>query len=145
MLASEQRFGNDADSPVELSLGDGRTLHLRGTVDRIDRTAAGTIVVTDHKSGTGKGYRDLVPENPTLGATVFQLPAYAAAARRMVGDTEVEVRTEYGLMGKGNYERHGYTITAEVAELVAVQLAHVVDGIESGWFPNRPDRPGWHL
>ena len=28
---------------------------------------------------------------------------------------------------------------------MAVQLARVVDGIESGWFPNRPVRPGWHL
>ncbi len=145
VLASEQRFGNDPESSVELSLGDGRTLRMRGTVDRIDRTAAGTIVVTDHKSGAGKGYKGLGPDDPTLGATVFQLPAYAAAARRMVGDDDVEVRTEYGLMGKGDYERHGYTLTPDVVDLVAVQLAAVVDGIEAGWFPNRPVRPGWRL
>jgi ATP-dependent helicase/nuclease subunit B len=145
VLASEQRFGNDAEESVELSLGDGRTLRMRGTVDRIDRTAAGTIVVTDHKSGAGKGYKGLGPDDPTLGATVFQLPAYAAAARRMVGDADVEVRAEYGLMGKGGYERHGYTLTPDVVDLVGVQLARVVDGIEAGWFPNRPVRPGWHL
>ena len=57
-----------------LRVGEGRTLHLRGTVDRIDRTAEGTIVVTDHKSGAGKRYRDLGPDNPTLDATVFQDP-----------------------------------------------------------------------
>jgi ATP-dependent helicase/nuclease subunit B len=145
VLASEQRFGDDPDAPVEFSLGGGRSLRLRGTVDRIDRTADETIVVTDHKSGAGKRYRDLGPENPTLDATVFQLPAYAAAARSMVGDPHVVVRTEYGLMGKGDYERHGYTLTDDVARVVATQLGHVVDGIESGWYPNRPERPGWRM
>ena len=76
---------------------------------------------------------------------MFQLPAYAAAARSMVGDPAVEVRTEYGLMGKGEYERFGYTITPAVAELVSAQMAHVIDGIESGYFPNRPQRPGWRM
>jgi hypothetical protein len=145
VIASEQRFGRDPEHPVELPLGGGRTVQLTGTVDRIDRTADGTIVVTDHKSGGAKRYSGLGPENPTLDATVFQLPSYGAAARALVGEADVEVRTEYGLMGKGDYERFGFTLTPGVAELVSAQLAHVVDGIESGYFPNRPQRPGWRM
>src|SRR4029077_18181392 len=61
VLASEHRFGADSPDgrPVGLTLADGRTIGLRGTVDRIDRTADGTIVVTDHKSGAARKYEGL--------------------------------------------------------------------------------------
>ena len=147
VVASEQRFGADSPDgrPVGLALADGRTIGLRGTVDRIDRTADGTIVVTDHKSGAAKKYKDLTPDDPTLGATVFQLPAYAAAATTFVADHDAPVRAEYSLMGKGDYQRFGYTVTPEVAQLVAHGVQHVVDGIETGYFPHVPQRPGWRL
>ena len=147
VLASEHRFG--ADSPdgrsVGLALADGRTIGLRGTVDRIDRTADGTIVVTDHKSGAARKYEGLKADDPTLGATVFQLPAYAAAATTFVADRGAPVRAEYSLMGKGDYQRFGYTLTPPVADLVAHGLQLVVDGIETGFFPHVPERPGWRL
>ncbi len=147
VLASEHRFGADSPDgrPVGLAIADGRTIGLRGTVDRIDRTADGTIVVTDHKSGAAGKYKGLKADDPTLGATVFQLPAYAAAATTFVADHSAPVRAEYSLMGKGDYQRFGYTLTPAVAELVAHGLQLVVDGIETGFFPHVPERPGWRL
>ena len=145
VVASEHRFGADSPDgrPVGLALADGRTIGLRGTVDRIDRTADGTIVVTDHKSGGADKYKGLKDDDPTLAATVFQLPAYGAAATTFVADHGAPVHAEYSLMGKGNYERYGYTVTPSVADLVAHGLQHVVDGIETGFFPHVPARPGW--
>ena len=48
-------------------------------------------------------------------------------------------------MGKGDYKRFGYTVTPAVAHLVAQGLQLVVDGIEAGFFPHVPARPGWQL
>ncbi len=148
VIASEHRFGrrDDADAaPVTIAVPDGRTVELFGSVDRIDRTAGGGVVVTDHKTGKATKYRDLGPDDPTLGGRVFQLPAYAAAARALVGDPRVSVETEYSLLGKGDYSRVGYEMTTEVDDRVAAALDRVVRGIESGYFPNLPERPGWHL
>jgi hypothetical protein len=141
ILASEHRFGGD---DAALRLPDGRSLALEGSIDRVDRSADGRLVVTDHKSGRNR-YAKLGADDPTLGGTLFQLPAYAAAARSSFGPPDVGVIAEYGLLARGDYARPGLVIDHEVDRLVAEQVAAVVDGIESGWFPNRPERPGWRL
>ncbi len=46
-------------------VGDAR---LRGRVDRLERDAAGRLVVVDLKTGTSKPAKDDVPTNPQLGA-----------------------------------------------------------------------------
>jgi hypothetical protein len=102
-------------------------------------------VVTDHKTGGKAKFKDLSAEDPTAGGTLFQLPSYAAAARRRFGADDTVVLAEYGLMRKGGYERPGYTITPDVDDRVRRTLAHVVAGIEAGWFPNRPERPGYRF
>lgn len=140
VLASEQRFGGH---DITLALVDGRRVAIEGTIDRVDRTADGTLVVTDHKTGRNT-FRQLSADDPTLGASLFQLPSYAAAARALFGD-DTPVRAEYGLLRKGDYERPGVVLTDEVVARVGEQLTLVVDGIESGFFPNRPQRPGWRM
>jgi ATP-dependent helicase/nuclease subunit B len=154
VIASEHRFGHiDADAAnhdgadrvhVGIDIG-GRTIGLQGSIDRVDQTADGSIVVTDHKSGGSDKYRNLGPHDPTLGGSVFQLPAYALAARALVGRPDAEVVTEYGLMARGGYQRLGYTFDDAVEQVVAADVGHVVSGIESGYFPNRPERPGWRM
>ncbi len=141
VLASEMRF--DADDDVAIALPDGRRIALRGTVDRVDRTRSGHLVVTDHKSGDLKKFAGLSVDDPTLGGTLFQLPTYAAAARSRFGEPTTPVLAEYGLLRKGNYQRPGFLMTTAVDAAVGESLAHVVSGIESGLFPNVPDRPGW--
>ena len=143
VLASEMRFGGDDN--VVIRLPDGRGIQLQGSVDRVDRTRDGALVVTDHKTGGNTKFKDLSADDPTAGGTLFQLPSYAAAARARFGNDDTIVHAEYGLMSKGGYERPGYVITPEVDERVSAALAAVAAGIEAGYFPNRPERPGYRF
>lgn len=143
VVASELRF--DQADDVTVLLAGGRRLRFRGSIDRVDRTADGRLIVTDHKTGNDRDYGGLSEADPTLGATLLQLPAYAAAAQRLLGDDRTVVHAEYAFLGRANYRRHGYTFTPDVWDRVAADLTAVVDGIESGWFPARPERPGWRM
>ena len=140
VIASEERF----DGVATMRLIDGRAIAINGSIDRVDRAADGSLVVTDHKSGRNK-YKDISSDDPTVHGSLFQLPSYAAAARAVVGEPEAVVRAEYGLLRKGNYERPGVLIDETVDARVSEALTAVVAGIESGWYPHRPERPGWRM
>jgi hypothetical protein len=147
IIASEQRFGIDGD--VTVSLPDGRELAVYGSVDRIDRTPTG-LVVTDHKVGSRDPYKSIDRADPTSGGTRFQLPAYAAAASvlatapgRLPGLEPV--RAEYSFFGRGNYQRIGYELDADVWQQVAADLRHVVSGVEAGWFPATAIKPKFQI
>ena len=137
------RFGGD--DHVGIDLPDGRRIELEGSIDRVDATRDGGLVVTDHKTGAKTAFKGLTAEDPTVGGTLFQLPAYAAAARARFGGPDTVVIAEYGLMRKGGYERPGLVMTPDVDARVRVALATIVEGIEAGLFPNRPVRPGYHF
>lgn len=142
VLASERSFP-DVDEPIDLSLPDGRRLAMKGKIDRLDRRADGTLVVTDHKTGNDY-YRKLANDDPTLDGTVFQLPAYAAAALRWAGaDDDTAVRAEYSMFRKGRYNRPGIAFDSDVWNRVEHDLGEIVAGIEAGWFPRLPARPGF--
>ena len=143
VLASELRFG--ADDGVSIGLPDGRRIGLKGSIDRVDRMRDGHLVVTDHKSGSKDKFKDMSADDPTAGGTLFQLPSYAAAARARFGAPDTPVLAEYGLLRKGDYARPGLSMTPEVDARVSESLALVVAGIENGFFPNRPERPGWRF
>jgi ATP-dependent helicase/nuclease subunit B len=142
VLHSELAFGGDGD--VALPLPDGRSIAVRGVVDRIDALPDGSLVVTDHKTGSNK-FTALSDEDPTIGCTAFQLPAYAVAARVAASAPAAPVRAEYGMFDKGDYARPGIDVTIEVEQRIADATAAVVAGIEAGFFPNRPARPGFRL
>ena len=57
-VASELTFGRGGVPGVEVPLGDGRTLRIRGSIDRVDEGPAG-LVVTDYKTGKSKSYKNL--------------------------------------------------------------------------------------
>ena len=143
VLASEMRFGTDDGASI--ALPDGRRIGLKGSIDRVDRTRDGRLVVTDHKSGGKDKFKDMSTDDPTAGGSLFQLPSYAAAARVRFGAPDTPVLAEYGLLRKGDYARPGFAMTPEVDAEVSAALARVVAGIESGFFPNRPERPGWRF
>ena len=158
IVASEFDFSrrDDPASPaVTVDLPDGRRLAVRGQVDRLDRWADGRLVVTDHKTGKADGFAKLDASNPTLDGSVFQLPVYAAAALAHVaagdhdeqssdGNTPV-VRAEYSMFERGKYKRIGIDFDDQVWANVDAHLARVVDGIEAGWFPQVPERPGFRM
>lgn len=147
IVSSEQSFGYD--SPVELPLPDGGRLAVRGHIDRVDQTAEGHLLVTDHKTGGSDMFRPVEAE-PTAGGTKFQLPAYAAgalAARGIGVDRLVEhpVWAEYSFFKKGGYKRPGHLFDADAWAVVTADLGEVVDGVRAGYFPARPDEPGFQL
>ncbi|HEX4981312.1 MAG TPA: PD-(D/E)XK nuclease family protein, partial [Ilumatobacteraceae bacterium] len=141
LLSSERAFGAAGD--VTISLPSGRSLALKGSVDRIDVADDGSYVVTDHKTGSARSYRAISDSDPTASGTRLQLAAYAAATLALAGRPDATVRAEYSFFASGEYKRVGYTFTPAVWAEVAVWFEHVVDGIESGLYPATPERPTW--
>ena len=141
IVHSELRFGDDGE--VRLTLSDGRPLSFAGQIDRIDELPDGTLVVTDHKTGRADSLGKLSADAPTMGATRFQLPVYAAAAVQALGRPGNPVRAEYSFFEKGDFKRIGYTLDEHIWAQVGHDLALVVDGIESGFFPARAEPPAW--
>lgn len=140
LLASEHRFGTDGS--VTIALPDGRTIAFTGSIDRIDELPDGTLLVTDHKTGSARGFSE-IETDPTLGGTHFQLPVYAAAARVFTGRPDAPVRAEYAFFRKGEFKRYRTQLDDAAWKLAVTQLAEVVAGIESGLFPATPEPPGW--
>jgi RecB family exonuclease len=128
-VAAERRFDG-----VRFPLGDGRTLVLRGRIDRIDRAADGMLVVTDYKTGKIGPFRPIAGDCCDYGQRL-QLPVYAQAARAAFGDEHTVVRSEYWFTTRrGGFERIGHTIDETVLDRTRSALRTVVDGITGGVF-----------
>ncbi len=144
-LVTELQFGfrDSAHGPVELDWPDGRHLRVRGKADRIDRTADGSLVVIDYKSGRFDRYVKLNAHDPVLGGTCLQLPVYAYAARAVYASSDDEpVEACYWFVGRGDNRRIGYQVDASVAAVFMRAVRAIVDGIEAGMFIARPVPPG---
>jgi hypothetical protein len=140
-LAAELGFGCVGEQlpAVELALPDGRTLRVRGRIDRVDRTADGTIHVLDYKTGSARDFDKLSDENPVAGGTKLQLPIYGLAGRLAAADPGAPVRAEYWFAtSKAEFKRVGYDITPEVLQTTVAVVDVIVRGIEGGVFPPRP-------
>jgi ATP-dependent helicase/nuclease subunit B len=140
VISSEWRFGNDGD--VTLTLPSGRRLAVTGSIDRVDESVDG-FVVTDHKTGRSDRFRSISTDDPTAGGTMLQLPAYAAATLALTGRPDAPVRAEYSFFRAGGYKRVGYTFDERVWASVGQAVSGIVDGIEAGFYPSVPERPGW--
>ena len=140
LLSSEQQFGKDGR--VELILPDGRAVGFEGKVDRIDELPDGTLAVTDHKTGKPDKLGKVTPEDPTVGGRRFQLPVYGAAARALAGRPDAPVLAGYTYF-RPKFDHQALRVDDDVEARVAVELARVVTGIESGVYPAVPDAPGW--
>lgn len=128
---------------VTIDLGTGRTIELRGAIDRIDRDDAGKLFVIDYKTGSARDFNKLA-EDPILGGTRLQLVLYALAAQRLLSCEGVSVAGSYWFVtSKGGFQAHGYPITAELKEKGLRTVSKIIEGIESGLFPARPAAPGF--
>jgi ATP-dependent helicase/nuclease subunit B len=78
--------------------------------------------------------------DPTLGATRFQLPVYAAAARATLGRPDADVEARYSFF-REDFRTVAIRFDDDVWARVGVALEAVVAGIEAGVFPALPDRP----
>ncbi|MEO1063222.1 MAG: PD-(D/E)XK nuclease family protein [Actinomycetota bacterium] len=143
-VATELAFGMPkADhGPLHLALDDERRLLVRGSIDRVDRTDGGHVVL-DYKTGSAWRYRGLSEDDPVPGGTLLQLPLYAAAVRQILG-TDGEVLGQFWFVSsKGAFARHGYPVTTGVDERALAVVRTIVDGIEAGHFPLHPREPSW--
>ena len=147
-IRTELAFGMpDAEAPpVTVTLPGGRTLKLRGAVDRIDEKADGTLVVIDYKTGKSDDHRRLSAEDPTPGGTHLQLVLYGAAARQVLGRADVATEGAYWFVTtRGRFCTAGYAITPEVEAVALATVERIVDGIGAGIFPLHPSVPGWRM
>lgn len=139
-VAVEMPFGLEGRPPLEVALGDGRSVRLRGVADRVDR-GADRVVVLDYKTGSARGYRGL-DDDPVDRGRLLQLPAYALAARQELGDLPVAAYYWF-VSDRGGYAKIGYELTSEREERFLETLRVLADGIEAGRFPARPGDDDW--
>lgn len=141
-IFAELGFGFIGDSidAVEVALPDGRTLRVRGRIDRVDLAADGTLHVVDYKTGSyHEGFRDLLKGDPVGGGTKLQLPLYGLAGRAARRDALAPVRAEYWFVTtRGGFARCGYDIADDVIERTIEVLDVIVRGVDSGVFPPHP-------
>lgn len=143
-VAVELGFGLPDDHgrrlpPVGFLLPDGRSLPLRGKVDRLDVAEDGTVHLVDYKTGSDRDYKKLSEADPHEGGSRLQLAIYGQAARQYLQHPEAPVQADYWFVsGKGNFNRPGYRVTSEVIERVGQAIQTIVSGIEQGLFIAHP-------
>ena len=144
--AAELGFGmpHSGGGPVTIDLGEDRSLRIRGSIDRIDVTETGGLLVVDYKTGSTRSFEKLDVDDPTLGGQRFQLVLYDLAARRLrgAGDSADGFGAYWFVSSKGRFTEVGYP-TNEVRRTVLEEVGSVVDGIGAGLFPLLPEEPGW--
>ncbi|HWC23844.1 MAG TPA: PD-(D/E)XK nuclease family protein [Flexivirga sp.] len=138
VVGSEVRFGFTEDDIVELDVPGGR-IRLKGSADKVDRRADGTLIVTDIKTGKAKYYKDIGEADPVLGGSKLQLPAYGYGVRALYGDDQTPVEAEYWFVGDDDgTERVPLPLTAAVDARYRETLGTLSQAIENGLFPHRP-------
>ena len=141
VVATELKFGlPDGDfPPLKRKLPSGRTVDFRGSIDRVEKTDAGTLVVVDYKTGKIDSYKKLSPEDPILGGSQLQLPLYAVAANSYLGQDVNEVHASYWFTSDSQrWATRGYPVSREVLDAFDEAIDVIVDGIEGGLFPPKP-------
>ncbi len=144
--AAELGFGmpHSPGGPVTIDIGDGRSLRIRGSIDRIDATDAGGLLVVDYKTGSTRSYDKLDLDDPAQGGRRLQLVLYDLAARRLrdASDSADGYGAYWFVSSKGRFTELGYP-TNDARRPVLEAVGAVVDGIGSGLFPLHPEEPGW--
>lgn len=142
--AVEMAFGladrSGVEQPAaEVTLPDGRTIRLRGFIDRLDvKPEGGVPVVHDYKTGSARGQSQRAFDtDPVLGGTKLQLGVYAEAARQRLGTEHAEAYYWF-TSTSGKFARAGYPSTPERSERFLAAVETIVDGIERGDFPPNP-------
>ena len=132
--------------PVAIALPSGRVVRVRGSIDRVDETRTGDLVVIDYKTGKSDRYRKLSAERPTPQGQFLQLSLYAAAAKIVLERPDAAVHGSYWFVTRrGGYEPAGYPVTDDVAARALGVVEQIIDGISAGLYPQVPAEPGWRM
>ena len=77
----ELRFGTGETSPVLIPLGDGRSINLRGIIDRVDKAGEREYHIWDYKTGSSRKYDE---RQYVKGGEILQHALYACAAETVL-------------------------------------------------------------
>ncbi|MEP7016751.1 MAG: PD-(D/E)XK nuclease family protein [Actinomycetota bacterium] len=140
----EASFGRHGAEPLLISLPSQGAVPFSGSIDRIDVTDSGDLIVTDYKTGRGNGY-DAIPEpdKATSDADLIdrgrklQLVLYALAAQSLYDLPEAQVDAYFWFVEQGELHRGGVVDDVQVKRLREV-LDVVVGGIRGGINPANP-------
>ncbi len=150
-LEAEHSFGNldregkpDSDSweSVAVALGQNRSLAFRGRIDRVDKTDDGTLIVYDYKSGSGRSLKETAESVDRLaGGRRLQLPIYALAVRKALGNGSAPVRAYYWLTSeREQFARVGYELEREDEAALGETLEVLAGLVDAGEFPPVPGK-----
>lgn len=129
-IAVERRF-----ELVELMLGCGEVLGLRGYIDRIDQRDDGSLEIIDYKTGSYAAYNAISERTPHDGGKHLQLYIYALAGREAFPEAPL-IRALYWFTKANKFI--GYAVTAQVEQEVSTAVNAIVEGIAAGVFPAHP-------
>ena len=142
-VATELSIGGD--TPVVVDVGGGRSVRLRGRIDRVDSSPDGQhLVVIDYKSGSAYGYRTL-DDDPVQGGRLLQLPVYALGARAHYPTASPVVQSRYWFTRQDIAEGDrfaGYAVDETVESRFRTVLRTIFDGIAGGVFIGDPGAAG---
>ncbi|MYE70131.1 MAG: hypothetical protein F4237_08805 [Gemmatimonadetes bacterium] len=124
------RDAHSVGEPVDLSNG----LKLRGAIDLIERTPAGVLRVTDHKTGRYRAKAGATIQ----GGEILQPVLYALAAQKLFPGQRVESGRLYYCTADGEFRDHVVPLDDRALEAAGV-LSEIVSGaFEAGSFPALP-------
>lgn len=124
------RDAHSVGEPVDLAVG----LKLRGAIDLIERSPAGVLRVTDHKTG-----RHRAKAGATIqGGELLQPVLYALAAQTLFPDQRVESGRLYYCTADGEFRDHVVPLDDRALEAAGI-LSEIVSGaFAAGSFPALP-------
>ena len=120
------------DTPVALELG----LSLRGSIDLVEQSSAGTLRATDYKTGVAR----VAPFAVIAGGTSLQPVLYALVLERLFPEAVVTGGRLYYCTTRGGFRAVTVALDDEArgaARVLAETLAH---HFERGFFPAAPDQ-----
>jgi ATP-dependent helicase/nuclease subunit B len=122
--------------PLEVPLGDGRTLRVSGKIDRIDRKPDGSLLVRDYKTGRAPSDKGGV----FRGGKQLQIPFYILAAERIFAGTPVsEAFLDYVDGGR----RLALDPAVVRSDGFRALLRGLIDAIAAGVFLQEPSSCDW--
>ncbi len=143
----EAPFGRHGADPLVLDLPSRGRVPFAGSVDRIDATRSGGLIVTDYKTGRDYGYGHM----PTLGKAAkagsevdlidrgrkLQLVLYTLAARDLYHLPDAPAEAYYWFVDQRDLHLGGVVDDVQATNLLRV-LDVVVGGIRDGIYPANP-------
>jgi hypothetical protein len=137
--AAEYRFGF-SDVPALHGLWGGRPMQLRGSIDRVDVTEDGGVLVIDYKGGSKSGFEGMA-DNPLNDGRRLQLPLYARAVAEHLQLSGRQVGLYW--LTKVN-ELRPMELDDRLADDLDGTVGAALDGIGAGVFPGVPGEVvGW--